>query len=88
MERLSKSITDVTRMRRSEHRRKEMEIERGWLELERKKQERRNQIASGSTTKAEHKEFAPPMSEEVKMALMMEILGSKGEPPREKFDQI
>jgi hypothetical protein len=84
LERLSKSIVDVTRMRRSEHRRKQMEIDRGWLELERKEQELRHQIASESATQPESKEVRPPMSEEEKKALLMEILLAKGELPEGK----
>lgn len=81
MERLSKSIVDVTRMRRSEHERKRIELERRRLELERQKYELRQQTASESTNNPKNKEIVAPMSEDEKTALLREILLAKHEEP-------
>jgi hypothetical protein len=77
--RLGKSLRDLDRLRRREQARERIEIQREWLEFERRKYKERHQTNSESVEELENSNVIQPMTEEEKTELLKELLLPKDE---------
>jgi hypothetical protein len=78
---LGAALRDVVKLRRSEQAQERMQIEREWLELERRKTDegQRKKFLEWTKDPKIRQKLTPKMTEEEKDAVLAEILGIKGE---------
>ena len=83
---LGAALRDVVKLRRSEQAQERMQIEREWLELERRKTDegQRKKFLEWTKDPRIRQKLTPKMTDEEKDAALAEILGLKGE-RKEKF---